>query len=201
MAQLFFRYGAMASGKSIEILKVAHNYESQGRKVLLLTNALDDRTKIGSIASRIGLQREARAIQAEDDIFAILESTEEFSAVLIDEAQFLTREQVLQLTRIVDELDVPVLTFGLKQDAFNQLFPGSEALLIYADKIEEMKTLCSFCTRKAIMNLRIANGHPVYSGAQIQIGGDEAYMPVCRRHYQNPDLAMIKKHTNAVKGE
>ncbi|QIL50194.1 thymidine kinase [Weissella coleopterorum] len=201
MAQLFFRYGAMASGKSIEILKVAHNYESQGRKVLLLTSVLDSRTEIGAIESRIGLQRQARAIKADDDIFTIVEPTEDFSAVLIDEAQFLTRDQVLQLTQIVDELNIPVLAFGLKQDAFNQLFPGSEALLIYADKIEEMKTLCSFCTRKAIMNLRIANGHPVYSGAQIQIGGDEAYMPVCRRHYQKPDLAMIKKHINAAKGE
>ncbi|KRN75282.1 hypothetical protein IV73_GL000445 [Weissella kandleri] len=202
MAQLFFRYGAMASGKSIEILKVAHNYESQGRKVLLLTSAFDNRTEIGAIASRIGLQRTARAISPDDDLAAIIRPvTDDISAVLIDEAQFLTKAQVLELTQIVDDLNIPVLAFGLKQDAFNQLFVGSEALLIYADKIEEMKTLCSFCTRKATMNLRIADGQPVYSGAQIQIGGDEAYMPVCRRHYQHPDLAMIEQHLQSLEKE
>ncbi|MCM0582570.1 thymidine kinase [Weissella diestrammenae] len=191
MAQLFFRYGAMASGKSIEILKVAHNYETQGRHVLLLTSALDDRTEIGAIASRIGMQREALAIHDTDDLFTIARQAEAISAVLIDEAQFLTRAQVRQLTEVVDVLDIPVMTFGLKQDAFNQLFPGSEALLIYADKIDEMKTLCSFCTRKATMNLRITDGKPVYSGAQVQIGGDDAYMPVCRRHYNHPEINKI----------
>ena len=90
-------------------------------------------------------------------------------------------------------MNIPVLAFGLKNDAFNNLFPGSEALLIYADKIEEMKTLCSFCGRKATMNLRISDGQPVYEGAQVQIGGDEAYMPVCRYHYNHPDMAAIAR--------
>ncbi|MDR3240964.1 MAG: thymidine kinase [Lactobacillaceae bacterium] len=192
MAQLFFRYGAMASGKSIEILKVAHNFETQGRHVLLLTSALDNRTEIGSIASRIGMQRPALAIHDTDDLFYIARNAkDDISAVLIDEAQFLSRAQVKQLTEVVDELDIPVMTFGLKQDAFNQLFPGSEALLIYADKIDEMKTLCSLCTRKATMNLRVTDGKPVYSGAQVQIGGDDSYMPVCRHHYNHPDLEKI----------
>lgn len=134
MAQLFFRYGAMASGKSIEILKVAHNYEVQQRRVLLLTSALDDRSGVGAIASRIGMQRAAQAIHPTDDLFKLISESDSIAAVLIDEAQFMTKEQVLQLTRVVDELNIPVLTFGLKNDAFNELFPGSEALLIYADR-------------------------------------------------------------------
>ncbi|MCW0953374.1 thymidine kinase [Weissella ceti] len=193
MAQLFFRHGAMASGKSIEILKVAHNYETQGRHVLLLTSALDNRTEIGTIASRIGMQRPARAISDADDLFALISGEEDIAAVLIDEAQFMTPEQVLQLTHVVDDLNIPVLAFGLKNDAFNHLFAGSEALLIYADKIEEMKTLCSFCGRKATMNLRVADGKPVYEGAQVQIGGDESYLPVCRRHYNAPDLDVLQE--------
>lgn len=181
----------MASGKSIEILKVAHNYETQGRHVLLLTSALDNRTEIGTIASRIGMQRPARAISDADDLFALIDGEEDIAAVLIDEAQFMTPEQVLQLTHVVDDLNIPVLAFGLKNDAFNHLFAGSEALLIYADKIEEMKTLCSFCGRKATMNLRVADGKPVYEGAQVQIGGDESYLPVCRRHYNAPDMDFL----------
>ncbi|GAK30039.1 thymidine kinase [Weissella oryzae SG25] len=196
MAQLFFRYGAMASGKSIEIIKVAHNYETQGRKVLLLTSALDNRSGVGVVASRIGMQRPAQAVAADDNIFELVKNSPAIAAVLIDEAQFLTKAQVLQLTQVVDELQIPTLAFGLKNDAFNQLFPGSEALLIYADKIEEMKTLCSFCDRKAIMNLRVVDGVPVYEGEQIQIGGDESYMPVCRIHYNQPDLAALARRTN-----
>ncbi|WP_022791583.1 thymidine kinase [Weissella halotolerans] len=194
MAQLFFRYGAMASGKSIEILKVAHNYETQGRQVLLLTSALDNRTQVGEIASRIGLTRPAEAINETDNLFDLInEQRSDIAAVLIDEAQFMTKTQVLQLAQVVDELGIPVLTFGLKNDAFNQLFPGSEALLIYADKIEEMKTLCSFCGRKATMNLRLSDGQPVYEGEQVQIGGDDSYLPVCRYHYNHPDLAALAK--------
>ncbi|MBM7616833.1 thymidine kinase [Weissella uvarum] len=193
MAQLFFRYGAMASGKSIEILKVAHNYEVQQRKVLLLTSALDNRTEVGEIASRIGLTRPAQAISDQDDLYELIAGENDIAAVLIDEAQFMTKEQVIQLTKVVDELQIPVLTFGLKNDAFNQLFPGSEALLIYADKIEEMKTLCSFCGHKATMNLRLQDGLPVYEGEQVQIGGDDTYLPVCRQHYNHPDLAAIAR--------
>lgn len=193
MAQLFFRYGAMASGKSIEILKVAHNYEVQQRKVLLLTSALDDRTEVGEIASRIGLTRPAQAISDQDDLFALIQNESDIAAVLIDEAQFMTKDQVMQLTRVVDEINIPVLTFGLKNDAFNNLFPGSEALLIYADKIEEMKTLCSFCGHKATMNLRLTDGQPVYEGAQVQIGGDDSYLPVCRQHYNHPDLDALAR--------
>ncbi|MDB7636285.1 thymidine kinase, partial [Lactococcus garvieae] len=140
MAQLFYRYGAMASGKSIEILKVAHNYETQQRHVLLLTSALDNRSGVGEIASRIGMQRSATAITEQDDLFALIHGQDEVAAVLIDEAQFMTKAQVLQLTRVVDELHIPVLAFGLQNEAFTTLCPGSEASVIYSDKIGEMKT-------------------------------------------------------------
>src|SRR5699024_54285 len=110
------------------------------------------------------------------------------ACVLIDEAQFLTKDHVLQLAHIVDELNIPAMAFGLKNDFRNQLFEGSEYLLLYADKIEEMKTICWYCHRKATMNLRLSDGKPVYTGEQIQIGGNESYYPVCRKHYQHPPV-------------
>ncbi|CAH0417358.1 thymidine kinase [Periweissella fabaria] len=192
MAQLFFRYGAMNSGKTIEILKVAHNYEEQGKSVIILTSGLDNRYGEGLVASRIGMSRPAHPIFADTDVFDLVnELNEDAFAVLVDEAQFLTRENVLQLTRVVDELHIPVLAFGLKNDFQNHLFEGSEALLIFADKIEEIKTICWFCGRKASMNLRVNDGKPVYEGEQVQIGGNESYYPVCREHYFHPSLDNI----------
>lgn len=189
MAQLFFKYGAMNSGKSIEILKVAHNYEEQGKSVIILTSAVDDRAGVGKIASRIGMQRAAVPVKSTTNIFDYVKATDQTAAcVLIDEAQFLNKAHILQLTQIVDELNIPVMTFGLKNDFRNQLFEGSKYLLIYADKIEEMKTICWFCTKKAIMNLRISDGKPVYEGEQVMIGGNESYYPVCRKHYFHPKL-------------
>ena len=188
MSQLTFVYGTMASGKSIEILKVAHNYKIQGRQPLLLTSALDDRTKIGEVSSRIGLRESAGVIHDTDDLMALVTSADKLpDIVLVDEAQFMTRQQVIQLANVVDDLDIPVMAFGLKNDFSNRLFPGSEALLIFADKLQEMKTLDSFGTKKATMNLRIHDGKPVYEGEQIEIGGDEAYLPVSRYHYFHPD--------------
>lgn len=189
MAQLFYRYGAMNSGKSIEILKVAHNYEEQGKQVAILTSALDDRSGVGMIASRIGLERAATPVDADTDIYAMIAAMPgPLACVLIDEAQFLSQANVQQCARVVDELNIPVMAFGLKNDFMNHLFEGSEALLIYADKIEEMKTICWFCAKKATMNLRVHDGEPVYAGEQIQIGGNESYYPVCRKHYRHPDL-------------
>lgn len=153
MAQLFFEYGVMASGKSIEILKVAHNYAQQNRKVLLLTSSLDDRTKVGEVSSRVGLKHDANVIYQDTNLETyVLEMSERPEIVLIDEAQFMTREQVIQLTHIVDDLNIPVMAFGLKNDFSNHLFPGSEALLIFADKLEEIKTLDTFGTKKATVN-------------------------------------------------
>lgn len=195
MAQLFFRYGSMSSGKTIEILKVAHNYEAQGRKIALLTSGLDNRSGVGTVASRIGLHRQATPVSDEMNIFEYVKNNSEkdmavgngkIACVLIDEAQFLKKHHVLECAKIVDELKIPVMAFGLKNDFQNHLFEGSENLLIYADKIEEMKTICHYCGHKATMNLRINNGVPVYEGEQVQIGGDESYYPVCRFHYFHP---------------
>ena len=197
MAQLFFRYGAMSSGKSIEILKVAHNYEAQGRKIALMTSGLDNRSGVGTVASRIGLHRKAIPITEDMNLFTYIEKMNshdladgkgKLACVLIDEAQFLKRHHVLECAKIVDEFNIPVMAFGLKNDFQNHLFEGSENLLIFADKIEEMKTICHYCGHKAIMNLRVNNGKPVYEGEQVQIGGDESYYPVCRYHYFHPGI-------------
>lgn len=189
MAQLFFKYGAMNSGKSIELLKAANNYEEQGKRVLLFTTATDDRAGSGVIASRVGLSRKAEIIYEDTDIYEYVLADEKhvsYACIMVDEAQFMTKDHVLQLTRIVDNLDIPVMAFGLKNDFKNNLFEGSKALLIYSEKIEEIKTICWFCHKKAIMNMRMDDGKPVYEGEQIQIGGNESYYPVCRKHYFNP---------------
>lgn len=187
MAQLYFRYGAMNSGKSIEVVKVAHNYEEQNKAVRIFTSGMDNRDGVGVVSSRTGMRREAIPVLEDTNIFEYLKAEEEkIWCVLIDEAQFLSKEHVLQLTQIVDELNIPVMAFGLKNDFMNNLFEGSKYLLLYAEKIEEIKTICWYCAKKAIMNLRISDGTPVYEGAQIQIGGNESYYPVCRNHYFNP---------------
>lgn len=191
MASLYFRYGSMGAGKSIDLLKVNHNYKEQGKQTLLLTPAVDDRYGVGKITSRIGISESAIAV---DENFNIYEHVKDddllvdgLYAILVDEAQFLNKEHVLQLAKIVDDFNIPVMAFGLKNDFSNNLFEGTEALLIYADKIEEIKTICtkSDCGRKATMNLRLSDGEPVYEGEQVQIGGDESYIPVCRKHYYN----------------
>lgn len=131
MSQLFFRYGAMNSGKSIEILKVAHNYEEQNKSIILLTSAVDTRTGVGIVSSRIGLQRKAIPVTNETDIFELVKSTDPAAAcVLIDEAQFLNKEHILQCAKIVDEMNIAVMAFGLKNDFRNHLFEGSEYLLL-----------------------------------------------------------------------
>ncbi|PZE19588.1 thymidine kinase [Paenibacillus xerothermodurans] len=182
MAKLYFRYGTMNSGKSIEVLRTAHNYEEQGKKVLLFTPHLDDRYGVGTVASRIGMQKEAIVI---DDTTNMIElaKAEKPNCILIDEAQFLNKEQVQQLTEIVDDLDIPVIAYGLRADFKGTLFEGSYHLLAIADKIEEIKTICWFCDKKAIMNMRCEDGRPVFEGQQIQIGGNESYLPVCRKCY------------------
>ncbi|WP_034988329.1 thymidine kinase [Liquorilactobacillus sucicola] len=189
MAQLFFRYGAMNSGKSIEILKVAHNYEEQHKSVIIMTSAVDKREQVGYIASRIGMKRRAVPIYEQTDIYKeVIKRDSQTACVLIDEAQFLIKHHIVELAKIVDELKIPVMTFGLKNDFRNELFEGSKYLLLYADKIEEMKTICWFCQKKAIMNLRVNDGKPIYEGEQIMVGGNESYYPVCRRHYLHPPL-------------
>ena len=191
VAQLFFKHGAMNSGKSIEILKVAHNYEEQNKPVMIFTSGIDTRDTVGVVSSRIkGLRREATAIFDDTNIYEIVKNHDEkLYCVLVDEVQFISKEHVLQLTKIVDELNIPVMGFGLKNDFQNELFEGSRYMLTYADKIEEMKTICWFCHKKATMNLRVdAQNKPVYTGDQIQIGGNDTYYPVCRPCHSNPPL-------------
>ncbi|CYV86493.1 thymidine kinase [Streptococcus suis] len=189
MAQLYYKYGTMNSGKTIEILKVAHNYEEQGKPVVIMTSALDTRDAFGVVSSRIGMRREAVAIDDDMDIFGFIEKMEPRPyCVLIDEAQFLRRHHVYDLARVVDELDVPVMAFGLKNDFRNELFEGSKHLLLLADKLDEIKTICQYCSKKATMVLRTQDGKPTYEGAQIQIGGNETYIPVCRKHYFSPEI-------------
>lgn len=189
MAQLFFKYGAMNSGKTIEILKVAHNYEEQNKPVVIMTSGLDTRDGVGIVSSRIGLRREAKPIFEETDVYQYINDLPEKPyCVLVDESQFLSKHHVIDFARVVDELDIPVMAFGLKNDFRNELFEGSKHLLLYADKLEELKTICWFCHKKATMNLHYINGRPVYEGDQVQIGGNEAYYPVCRKHYFNPPI-------------
>lgn len=196
MAQLYYTHGTMNSGKSIEVLKVAHNYIEQGKEVYLLTSVIDNRDGIGVISSRIGIRKEADLIFKDTNlkdlvyqkVLELQEGDEHLYAVIVDESQFLRREQVYQLAQVVDDYGIPVLCYGLKNDFTNHLFEGSKALLTYADKITEMKTVCYYCDRKATMNLRLFNGRPTYEGEQIQIGGNESYVSVCRRCYHNPPI-------------
>ncbi len=182
MAQLYFRYSTMNAGKSMEILKIAHNYEEQNKKVLLFTLAIDDRYGRGKIVSRMGIQREADIIDDHSEIFKFV-AKKKPECVLVDEGQFLSRSHVIEFTKIVDELNIPVIVYGLKNDYRNHLFTGSEALLLFADKIEEVKAVCWFCNKKATMLIKYKDGEPIAEGAQIEIGGNDKYVSSCRKCY------------------
>lgn len=187
MAQLYFRYGAMNASKSIQLLTVAHNYEQSGKKVMVLTPAIDNRYGVGKVASRVGISRDAIPIHCETDIFRLVEEQESKpDCVLIDEGQFLHSHHVSQITNIVDLLQIPVIVYGLLKNFKNELFEGSQQLLCEADKIEEIKTVCVYCNKKATHILKFKDGVPVYTGETIEIGGEETYSSVCRRHYYNP---------------
>ncbi len=172
----------MNSGKSIEVLRTAHNYEEQGKQVMLFTPAVDDRFGEGMITSRIGIQKSAYILSDKTNLFKLAEQANP-DCILVDEAQFLSKQQVLDLCEIVDELGIPVIAYGLRADFQGQLFEGSYHMLALADKIEEIKTVCWYCRRKATMNMRLRNGKPEFEGAQIMLGGNESYLPVCRKCY------------------
>ena len=186
MAKLYFYYAAMNAGKSTTLLQADFNYRERGMETMLWTAKLDDRAGIGTIGSRIALSAPAHTFTAEVDLF--FEVTEErkrrgLHCVLVDEAQFLTREHVLQLCRVSDDIEIPVLCYGLRTDFKGQLFEGSAALLALADTLVELKAVCE-CGRKATMNLRVdAEGHAVTSGEQTEIGGNDRYLALCRRHF------------------
>lgn len=190
MAQLYYRYSTMNAGKSIELIKVAYNYEERGKKVLVLVPAVDDRFGEGIVASRIGVSREATVINDETNLLKLfMEENEKqkIDCVLVDECQFLHKHHVQELVEIVDSYDTPVLAYGLKNDFRNELFEGSYYMLVYADKIEEIKTIC-WCGRKATMVARIVDGKFVKSGEQIVIGGNDMYVSLCRKHYNDGRL-------------
>ena len=181
MAQLYFKYGAMGSSKTANALMTRFNYEERGQKALLVKPRLDTRDGDHMAVSRIGLTHpciyfdELRAL-------SVMELTQ-CACVIVDEAQFLTREEVLYLVHLVDELDIPVLCYGLRADFRGDLFPGSEALLVLADKLEEVKTVC-WCGRKAAFNARFdAQGHVLREGAQVELGSNDRYIGLCRRHW------------------
>ena len=178
MSKLYFRYAAMNAGKSTALLQTAYNYEERGMRVMLFTAAHDDRSGAGLIGSRLGLQREARTF-GPDTVFEHAGLGDEVACLLIDEAQFLTPEQVRQLHRLAHTGRVPVICYGLRSDFRGEAFPGAAALLTLADDLEEMKTICA-CARKASMNMRIdAEGRRVKDGEQVLIGGNDRYRAVC----------------------
>jgi thymidine kinase len=183
MADLYFYYSAMNAGKSTSLLQTDHNYKERGMKTLLFTNSLDTRYGPGIIASRIGLQKQAITFDKDFDFFSYIKGTKGISCILVDEAQFLSKEQVTQLSRVVDILNIHVLAYGLRTDFMGNTFEGSERLLAIADILLELKTICH-CGRKAIMNMRIdKDGNKVTGGDQIEIGGNERYVSVCRKHF------------------
>ena len=186
MAKLYFYYAAMNAGKSTTLLQADFNYRERGMETMLWTAAHDDRAGTGTIGSRIALSAPAATYSPEIDLFAaILKELlkRKLDCILIDEAQFLTRDHVLQLCRIADELGIPVLCYGLRTDFQGVLFPGSAALLALADALIELKAVCE-CGRKATMNLRVdAAGHAVAAGSQTEIGGNDRYVALCRRHF------------------
>lgn len=189
MAKLYFKYGTMNSGKSLEIIKVAHNYREQDKDVIVFTPGIDDRYSKGTVYSRVGVKTKAIEIYDDTDIFELTKQADNIHCVLVDEAQFLTKKNILDMTRIVDELHIPVMAFGLKNDFSNKLFEGSYYLLVYADKIEEIKTICWYCDNKATMNYRKGE-----STQTIEIGGNESYIPVCRSCFKKLTQAKAKKN-------
>lgn len=187
MAKLYFNYSTMNAGKSAVLLQASHNYRENDMDTYLLTARIDDRAGAGRIASRIGISEAADTFTAKEDLFAKIATRLEqgaVAAIFVDEAQFLTPDQVWQLATVVDDLRVPVLCYGLRVDFQGQLFPGSATLLALADEMREVRTICH-CGKKATMVIRQdENGKAITKGDQVQIGGNESYVSLCRRHWR-----------------
>lgn len=205
MAKLYFKHGTMNSSKSAQLIMTAHNYMSQGKDIIVLKPSRDTRWDQDKVVSRaIQYKLPCHLVDDESIIDKIDRITFEkgiknIHAILIDEAQFLKTKHIEELVTIVDEYNIPVICFGLKNSYVKgELFEGSRALLYYADKIEEIKTVCKYCDRKSTMNLRVVNGKPVYSGQPVVIGDigngqNEFYVQVCRKHYFNPPNLSLEK--------
>jgi len=187
MAKLYFHYSTMNAGKSTLLLQAAHNYLERGMQTYLITARRDDRAGQATIASRIGIGQQADTFDPQEDLFAKIEArlaTGSVACIFIDEAQFLSETQVWQLARAVDDLGVPIMCYGLRVDFQGALFPGSAALLALADEMREVRTICH-CGKKATMVVRQdENGRVLTSGDQVQIGGNETYVSLCRRHWR-----------------
>jgi thymidine kinase len=187
MAKLYFHYSTMNAGKSTVLLQASHNYRERGMETYLLTAKLDDRAGQGRVASRIGIGAEADTFAVKDDLFATIETrlaVGKVACIFIDEAQFLTTDQVWQLARAVDDLNVPIMCYGLRVDFRGELFPGSAALLALSDEMREVRTICH-CGKKATMVVRIGpDNKALKDGAQVQIGGNETYVSLCRKHWR-----------------
>jgi thymidine kinase len=190
MAKLYFRYGAMGASKTSNALMVEYNYRERGQNAVILKPSIDTREGINVVKSRLGIGKEAVLIFSQTDVFETISgmnSAAKIDCVIIDEAQFFSGDQVYQLCRIVDELNIPVIAYGLRADFAGNLFTGSERLLALADTIEEIKTVC-WCSKKATMNARVIDGRVVKVGEQIVIGGNESYIALCRKHWAEGKL-------------
>jgi thymidine kinase len=188
MAKLYFYYSAMNAGKTTTLLQSAHNYRERGMRVLILTPRLDDRAGPGVVASRIGLQAEGTTFTGDDDLLRLVDAelaeSGRLHCVLVDEAQFLSRAQVWQLSEVVDQRGIPVLCYGLRTDFRGELFEGSQYLLAWADELSEIKTICH-TGAKATMTVRVdAAGRVVQDGPQVEIGGNQRYVSVSRAEYK-----------------
>ena len=186
MAKLYFYYSSMNAGKSTSLLQSSYNYQERGMRTYLLTPEIDDRYSAGKVTSRIGLDADAYVFDKSEDLLQLIKVQTEkaaISCVMVDEAQFLSKDQVWDLGRVSDELDIPVLAYGLRTDFKGEPFSGSKYLLAWADNLKEIKAICH-CGRKATMVLRIdESGEPVSSGEQVVIGGNDQYESVCRKHF------------------
>jgi len=191
MAKLFFKYGTVFSAKSLNLIATAHNYETQGKKILLMVPQMDTRSD-GHVATRAGFKLPAELIGDDTDVLEVfkehLAEKERIDCVLVDEAQMMLPKHIDQLRRIVNEYHTPVICYGLRVSYTMELFDASKRLLELADKLEEIKTICWFCNSKATHNLKLVDGKPVYTGKSIDIGGLEKYVPVCYSCYANPPL-------------
>ena len=187
MAKLYFHYSTMNAGKSTVLLQAAYNYSERGMEPYLLTAKLDNRAGEGWIKSRIGIGKKSKSFSKNENLFDKLKiqlENKNIDCVFVDEAQFLTKLQVWQLARVVDDLQLPVMCFGLRVDFRGELFPGSATLLALSDEMREVRTICH-CGKKATMVVRQdSNGQAIKSGEQIQIGGNETYVSLCRRHWR-----------------
>ncbi len=187
MAKLYFYYSSMNAGKSTSLLQSSYNYKERGMNTLVLAPQLDNRFGTGKVTSRIGIETEATTFTNETNLFELIETSSQADAlhcVLIDEAQFLTRDQVFELTEVTDNLHIPVLAYGLRTDFQGEPFDGSKYLLAWADTLKELKAICH-CGTKATMVLRLdGDGNAVTEGSQVEIGGNDRYISMCRKHFK-----------------